>query len=391
MDLIYSSSYYLYSYNPIALGFNYLFPTSVDTYIKNQQLIRKPTSQNIDNYELIMIDMDGVIRNSTKRIGLADMVFNKLNESNKNYVIITNECRKEPKLIRQDLKLMRMNIPDNIPIISASQLVKKQLMKLVLDQKSNPKNFKEQLDNSINLNTTKRIGVVGCSNQFNYYKKSFKKHKNVKFYWIENNYIPDNLDFIVIGSIDNNSNLHKNFNKSLQWLMNNLSATLIISCSDLQNVENLEKITHYTPIMFLKELETRVNKKDKSINFNTIYLNSEKNKTFDPYYFKIEHEQIIMGKPHADFMINILKYYKIIDDKVTNLDEIGSLKKKVLMIGDNLNTDIKLSEKINCDSALVLSGVTTPKDLMNIHNTYRGGILINSINYIVPEFSQLFT
>ena len=198
MDLIYSTSYNLYSYNPIALGFNYLFPTSVDTYIKNQQLIKKPSQKDIEDYQLIMIDMDGVIRNNTKKIGLADMVFNKLNAMNKKYLIITNECRKDPKLIRQDLKMMRMNIPDTIPIISASQLVKKQLMKLVLNQHSNPKNLKEHLNNSIHLNTTKRIGIIGCSNQFNYYNKSFKKHKNVTLYWIENSYIPSNLDYIVV-------------------------------------------------------------------------------------------------------------------------------------------------------------------------------------------------
>ena len=88
MDLIYSSSYYLYRYNPISLGFNYLFPTPVDTYIKNQQLIKKPTPEDINNYELIMIDMDGVIRNNTKKIGLADVVFNKLNELNKKNTLL---------------------------------------------------------------------------------------------------------------------------------------------------------------------------------------------------------------------------------------------------------------------------------------------------------------
>jgi len=390
MDLIYSTSYNLYSYNPIALGFNYLFPTSVDTYIKNQQLIKKPSQQDIEDYQLIMIDMDGVIRNNTKKIGLADMVFNKLNAMNKKYLIITNECRKDPKLIRQDLKMMRMNIPDTIPIISASQLVKKQLMKLVLNQHSNPKNLKEHLNNSIHLNTTKRIGIIGCSNQFNYYNKSFKKHKNVTLYWIENSYIPSNLDYIVVGTINNDEYCNKTFNKSLQWLMNNLASTLIIACSDLQDIGTMTTLTHYLPILFLKELENRVNRKDKTLNFNTIFLNSEKNKTFDPYSFKINHKQIIMGKPHADFMIDILKYYKMIDNNVSELEDIGSLKKKILIIGDNLNTDIKLSEKINCDSALVLSGVTTPTDLMNIHHSYRGGLLINSINYIVPDISQLF-
>ena len=62
--------------------------------------------------------MDGVIRNGNKKIGLSDVVFNKLNQMNKKYVILTNECRKEPRQIRQDLKTMKLNIRDNVPIIS---------------------------------------------------------------------------------------------------------------------------------------------------------------------------------------------------------------------------------------------------------------------------------
>ena len=38
--------------------------------------------------------------------------------------------------------MMRLNIPDNIPIISASQLVKKQLVNYVLNQKVNQKILK---------------------------------------------------------------------------------------------------------------------------------------------------------------------------------------------------------------------------------------------------------
>ena len=51
MDLIYSTSYYVLNYNPISLGFNYLFPTSSSNYINNYQLIRKPKDNEISNYE----------------------------------------------------------------------------------------------------------------------------------------------------------------------------------------------------------------------------------------------------------------------------------------------------------------------------------------------------
>ena len=109
-----------------------------------------------------------------------------------------------------------------------------------------------------------------------YITKSFKNYKKVRVYWICNNNLPTNLDYIVVGCINNDENINKNFNKSLKWIMNNLEATLIISCPDLQDIENTDKLTHYLPIPFLKELENKVNNKDKSINLNNIYFDMEK-------------------------------------------------------------------------------------------------------------------
>jgi ribonucleotide monophosphatase NagD (HAD superfamily) len=384
MDLIYSTSYYVLNYNPISLGFNYLFPTSSSTYINNYQLIRKPQDDAMSNYELIIIDMDGVLRNGNKKIGLADMVINKLNSLNNKYVIVTNECRKEPRQIRQELKTMNMNVPDSIPIISASQLVKKTLLKSIIG--SNSKYVAKKNKETFN----QKIGIIGTNNEYLYYKKSFKNYTNVRVYWISNNNLPTNLDYIVIGCVNNDDNLDKHFNKSLQWIMNNLDSTLVISCPDLQYIENRKKVTHYLPIPFLKELESRVNNRDKCINFNSIYLDADKNKNFDSTAFKINHKQIIVGKPETDFIIDLLKYYKVLDKNIDNIEELPCLKDKVLMIGDNLNTDIKLSKKINCDAALVLSGVTNNNDLVNIHSSYNGNQLIESIKYIVPDLSQLF-
>lgn len=384
MDLIYSTSYYVLNYNPISLGYNYLFPTSSSNYINNYQLIRKPKNDEISKYELIMIDMDGVLRNGNKKIGLADMVINKLNTLNSKYIIVTNECRREPRQIRQELRTMNINIPDSVPIVSASQLVKKTLLKSIIgnNKKYDSKKTKESFN--------QKIGIIGTNNEYLYYKKSFKNYTNVRVYWISKNNLPTNLDYIVIGCIENDDNLDKNFNKSLKWIMNNLESTLIISCPDLQDIENKDKITHYLPIPFLKELETRVNNKDKRINFNSIYLESEKNKNFDPSAFKINHKQIIVGKPETDFIIDLLKYYNLLDKNINKVEDLPSLKEKVLMIGDNLNTDIKLSEKINCDAALVLSGITSNDDLVNIYSSYNGNQLIESIKYIVPDLSQLF-
>lgn len=383
MDLIYSTSHYVMNYNPISLGINYLFPASSSKYINNNQLIRKPKSGDLDKYELIMIDMDGVLRNGNKKIGLSNLVIDKLNSMNKKYVIITNECRKEPRLIRQDLKSMNVNIPENVPIVSASQLVKKTLLKSILGSTS-----KQTLKTSKDL-FKQKIGVIGTDTEYLYYKKSFKNYKNVRIYWINNNNLPLNLDYIVIGCVNNDDNVNNNFNKSLKWLMNNPTATLIISCPDLQDIENKESLQYYLPIPFLKELETKVNTKDKVMKFNNIYLDIEKNKNFDPYNFKINHDQIIVGKPETEFVLDLFKYYKIIDKNIDSVSNLPLLKEKVLIIGDNLNTDVKLSEKINCDAALVLSGITSNDDLMNIHSSYNGNKLINSIKYIVPDISQM--
>lgn len=383
MDLIYSTSYYVMNYNPISLGINYLFPTSSSKYINQNQLIRKPKSGDLDKYELIMIDMDGVLRNGNKKIGLSNLVIDKLNSMNKKYVIITNECRKEPRIIRQDLKSMDIKIPENVPIVSASQLVKKTLLKSIIGSTS-----QHTLKTSKDL-FKQKIGVIGTNTEYLYYKKSFKNYKNVRIYWINNSHLPTNLDYVVIGCINNDDKINYNFNKSLKWLMNNPSTTLIISCPDLQDIENKESLQYYLPIPFLKELENKVNSKDKIINFNDIYLEVEKNKNFDPFSFKINHDQIIVGKPETEFILDLFKYYKVIDKNINSISDLPSLKQKVLIIGDNLNTDIKLSEKINCDAALVLSGVTCTDDLMNIHSSYNGNKLIDSIEYIVPDISQM--
>ena len=55
------------------------------------------------------------------------------------------------------------------------------------------------------------------------------------------------------------------------------------------------------------------------------------------------------------------------------------------MIGDNLNTDIKLSEKTP-DAALVLSGVTNNQDLVNIHSSYNGNQLMNLLNILFQTY-----
>ena len=53
------------------------------------------------------------------------------------------------------------------------------------------------------------------------------------------------------------------------------------------------------------------------------------------------------------------------------------------MIGDNLDTDIAFAKKINCDSCLVLSGITSLTDIQNNKS------LVDDIDYIIPDISYL--
>ena len=93
---------------------------------------------------------------------------------NQKYIIVTNECRNEPRQIRQELKTMNINIPEYVPIVSASQLVKKTLLKSIIGNNSNYTNKKNK--GSFN----QKIGIIGTNNEYLYYKKSFKNYNNVK-------------------------------------------------------------------------------------------------------------------------------------------------------------------------------------------------------------------
>jgi HAD superfamily hydrolase (TIGR01450 family) len=58
----------------------------------------------------------------------------------------------------------------------------------------------------------------------------------------------------------------------------------------------------------------------------------------------------VFGKPHVSMMESAARPRKIAPEKV-------------LMVGDRLNTDIRMAENYGCDSVVVLSGDTTPEKL----------------------------
>lgn len=380
MSLFYSPASFILNYNPISLGiysaskaYNSLFNNNVKNIIQNYNLFRKPNIDDIKKYELIILDMDGVLRQGTKKIGLSDVVIKKMNNLNIPYIILTNECRKDPKTIRHDLEMMNLKIKKNTNIISSSLLVKNKLIDLLTKS-----------------DRSKSIGIISNIDNYNYLKlKINKKVKNVKTYWINDDMIPLNLDYIVIGCLENDEKFDKNIFKSLQWIDNNPNSEIIISCSDIDSVENNN--TYYLPVNILKEIENRVNNKHSSINFNLINNDLKLNTESRYKQYKIKNKQIIIGKPYVDCMKDILKYYKIDipnENNHINNQKINN-KGKVLVVGDNIHTDIKLGEKLNCDTTLVMSGITSYETVEKLIQIPKYEKTINNIKYIIPDISYL--
>ena len=88
MSLFYSQASFILNYNPISLGiysaskaYSALFNNNIKNIIQNYNLFRKPNIDDIKKYELIIIDIDGVLRQGTKKIGLSDIVIKKINKA----------------------------------------------------------------------------------------------------------------------------------------------------------------------------------------------------------------------------------------------------------------------------------------------------------------------
>ncbi len=279
---------------------------------------------------------------------------------------------KNPKTIKHDLKIMGINVGDKNHIISASLLVKNKLMNLLNADDESKSTYKS---GKASGGSKKKVGIVSSHELYNYVKSKVQnRHKNTRFYNIGENIIPNNLDYIVIGALENDDNIDKNLLKTFQWIYNNPNARLIISCPDTKGVENKDKLLRYSPIKILQDIESKVRENHQTFNWKTLKnLVANDDKTVDFSKYKIRNEQIIIGKPYLDSMKDILDHYKVehMGESVrvsSNFDSIliPDNTGRILMIGDNLDTDIMLGDKLRCDTALVMSGVTSYNDLINI-------------------------
>jgi len=391
-------------YNPISISskyINWFFSGSAGTVIK------KPTPENINSYQLLIFSMNGVLRNNDKAIPLAVETFNKLkNEMNKKICIITNECRYSPKRIKKELRSLGFNIDNDIDVITASSLTLIALTNILKWRHvSNSSGIQEETESysskyisrkryrkivNSSLQTQKqtqtivsstKFGIISDPELFSYLKNSItKKYHNVLFYHIKVNHpIPKDLDYVVIGTLSKNNqeenkeekqeekhNINSELENAFQWFKSNPKVSIILANSNIQ--PDHREINYLEPINLLKEIEKYGKNKDKD--------------------FELPIDQIAVGKPYcSEFIDKFIERYNLTDSKDKLIDSENSPKSpklKVLMVGDDYNSDIKFAENINCDKCLVLTGNTRLEDLNNNNN-----IDTSSINYIIPDVSYL--
>lgn len=305
---------------------------------------------NIDNYELIFIDIDGVLISNEKENELAVNTFNILSDKGKNICMLSNECNITPKMLRDTLIKMGFRINLNTNILTAIKITLIKIDEILKKKGINIRNKKNR--KSYNLNKKYiNIGIIGNDNFFYYIKKKLKdKYIEVNFFFINDTIIPDNLDYLIISDV--NKKMDNLIEKCVKWFSfnsNNENKFEIIFTHNEPN--NLEHI--FTPPELIHILKEK------------LYYENIKIDDYDKTYF---------GK--LAYCEYVKKNFKDLFNKDNTSD-----KNKMLVVGDSIKNDIHFADNIGADKCLVLSGIT------KINNINKENI--KNIDYIVPDISYL--
>ena len=264
----------------------------------------------------ILCDMDGVLRIGSQPIPGVQNIFSYFKELKIQPIIITNECRYTNNKIYSDLKQMNILKDTSVPLITSANVCK------------------TWLENYIDINTSKYacfnvciIGEKGLQENI----KSIQSKKLCITY--DYNSQTNIKNIIILGSLFNYTENHCKIIK--KWLSQN--PLIVKSCDDYSDPESncilpndiLEQFNHYADI--------NVGKPDKNFSREINRLLKEK--------------QLFQIKPE-----------------------------EILLIGDTMNTDIKMGKQLGYKTILVLSGNTKIYDLKSY--TYSPDFIIPSIEYI---------
>jgi hypothetical protein len=350
-----------WTYNPLNLlpSFGHLFTSNP----RDNKFIRRPNPCDITKINLLIINLNSITKNNGS---LIPVVQGSLNIFIKNEIkpicFITYDYRRSPKLVKKELKQIGYKPTSHTKIITPGLITLKYL-------NTSLKNHYKIINET---NQPIKIGIIGENDFFFYIKDNFRlstqasshKHnfyKKVKFYWIRDDILPTNMDYMVFSSIKDNEHYNPIKERISKWIINSpKTAFLLTSLADNSAIYN----TDSNPINFYSPIDI----------FNSVLLDIKTRRLEVYNTIKTKYTVPILDNPEL-ITQTLREHYNItINDKDDN--------KHILMIHDNLDKDMILSESIKSSSCLVLTGHTTLDMLPSINKD-----LLDKVDYVVPDAS----
>jgi ribonucleotide monophosphatase NagD (HAD superfamily) len=350
-----------WTYNPLNLlpSFGHLFTSNP----QDNKFIKRPNPCDITKINLLIINLNSITKNNGS---LIPVVQGSLNIFIKNEIkpicFITYDYRRSPKLIKKELKQLGYKPTTHTKIITPGLITLKYL-------NTSLKNHYKIINET---NQPIKIGIIGENDFFFYIKDNFRLstqassqkqnfYKKVKFYWIRDDILPTNMDYMVFSSIKDNEHYNPIKERISRWIINSpKTAFLLTSLTDNSTIYTND----YNPINFFAPLDI----------FNSA-LSDIKTSHLEVYNtIKTKYTVPILDNPEL-ITQTLREHYNItINGECDN--------KHILMIHDNLDKDMILSESIKSSSCLVLTGHTTLNMLSGINKD-----LLDKVDFVVPDAS----
>ena len=274
----------------------------------------------IDHYDTFLFDCDGVVWRGLEQVSGASHVLNHLISLNKNVIFVTNNNTKTRKTFRDSVKSILGISVSNDKLyssgITAGLYVKRNIKPGEKIFLIGTKGLSETMEES----GVEHIGY-GCDMDGNYFTDfvDFVPESNVKF---------------VVGAFDNYCNYAK-IAKAFIYIK---------ECGAEYIATNLD-------------LTCNISKTRQLPGTGSVLAGLTRSLGVQPK---------VIGKP-STIMFDVISADHNLQDK-----------SKVLMVGDNLSTDIQFGINAGIDTALVLTGVTT-RDMLNKEGCVKPTYVLDSI------------
>jgi len=355
--------------------------------------IKKPEHIFISKLNLILFNIDGVLCNDNKDIPIARDTFNSLVNRNIPICVITNECRKSPKLIKKYLKERGFHINNTnntthnttkktpqIKIITSGLLMLNYISYII-----NPLSYtlmnldsKQKSYGKIKSNRKLNFAIIGEQDIYYYINQNIlNKYDNIKFHWIYDKIAPNNIDYFIITILDNKSNFEVIQERLITWIKNNPSAKFLITSPELKDNINVNVNDCIYPKNIIKLLKNNINESSNKYNIHHDML-KQININLD--YPRKPVNEIIKTELEYHFDIKI----KDSINKSTNIPIDNTNTNNIMIIDDTIESSFKQYENLNLYKTLVLSGKSKYNNLNTIDKER-----IDVLDFIIPDISYL--